>query len=84
MVAPAQSRKLYDALQAQHVPSELIVYPGVEQDFSGGGTKAIADMTDFIAKTFPAPKMMPADKTSAKSSKAAKSKPSRSSAKAHK
>jgi acetyl esterase/lipase len=81
MVAPAQSRKLYDALQAQHVPSELIVYPGVGQDFSAGGAKAIADMTDFIAKTFPAPKAMPPEKAPTKT---AKSKPARSSGKAHK
>lgn len=83
MVAPAQSRKLYDALQAQHVPSELIVYPGVEQDFSAGG-KAMADMTDFIAKTFPAPKTTPPAKAPAKPAKTVKRKPARASGKTHK
>jgi acetyl esterase/lipase len=60
LVAPAQSRKLYDALQVRHVPSELVIYPDVGQDFTKNGvpdaatnTKAIADMEDFIARTFP-------------------------------
>jgi fermentation-respiration switch protein FrsA (DUF1100 family) len=59
-VAPDQSRKLYDALQTQHVPSELVIYPDAGRDFSKDGTpdvtvhvKAIADLEDFIAKTFP-------------------------------
>jgi acetyl esterase/lipase len=62
VVAPAQSRKLYDALRSQHVPSELVIYPGVGQDFgkaaspdSGTDAKEVVDMEDFIAKTFPSP-----------------------------
>ncbi len=57
---PAQSQKLYDALKARQVPADLIIYPGVGENFSKDGTpdaatqaKAIADMEDFIAKTFP-------------------------------
>ena len=54
-MAEAQSRKLYDALQALHVPSDLIVYPGTGGDFSAIRDKAMGDLEDFIAKTFPAP-----------------------------
>lgn len=61
-VPPDQSRKLYDALQNLHVPSTLVVYPDVGENFTRNGTPdpavnatAIADMEDFIAKTFPAP-----------------------------
>jgi acetyl esterase/lipase len=61
-VPPAQSQKLYDALKARHVPADLIIYPGAGENFSKDGTpdaatqaKAIADMEDFIAKTFPQP-----------------------------
>ncbi len=56
----AQSRALYDALQALHVPSTLVVYPEVGENFARNGTadpvtqaKVVADMEDFIAKTFP-------------------------------
>ena len=59
-VPVAQSRKLYDALQALHVPSTLVVYPDVGENFARNGApdlatqaKVIADMEDFIAKTFP-------------------------------
>jgi acetyl esterase/lipase len=57
-VLPDQSQKLYDALKAQSVPAEILIYPGVGQDFARDGApdasaKAIADMEDFIAKTFP-------------------------------
>jgi len=81
LVAPAQSRKLYEALQAQHVPSDLIVYPGVGQDFGVNGAKAIADLTDFIVKTFP-----PADATpqATNTIKSVKPKPPRASRKTHK
>jgi len=61
-VPPAQSRKLYDALQNLHVPSTLVVYPDVGENFARDGApdpavnaKVLADMEDFIAKTFPAP-----------------------------
>ena len=60
LVPVAQSRALYDALQTLHVPSTLVVYPEVGKDFSRNGAadpatqaKVIADMEDFIAKTFP-------------------------------
>jgi len=59
-VPPDQSQKLNDALHEQHVPSDILIYPGVGQDFSKDGVadpatnaKALADMEDFIAKTFP-------------------------------
>lgn len=60
MVPMAQSRALYDALQALHVPSTLVVYPGVGENFTRNGAadpttqaKVIADMEDFIIKIFP-------------------------------
>lgn len=60
LVPVAQSRALYDALQALHVPSTLVVYPEVGENFAKNGaidsatqTKVISDMEDFIAKTFP-------------------------------
>lgn len=62
VVPVTQSRTLYDALQALHVPSTLVVYPEVGENFARNGTadpavqaKVIADMEDFIAKTFPLP-----------------------------
>jgi acetyl esterase/lipase len=91
-VAPDQSQKLNNALRDQHVPSEVQVYPGAGQDFTKDGapdpaanTKALADLEDFIVKTFPpAPaSAKPAAISSAKS-KAAKAARPRSSAKAHK
>jgi len=60
LIPVAQSRTLYDALQTLHVPSTLVVYPEVGKDFTRSGAadpatqaKVIADMEDFIAKTFP-------------------------------
>jgi acetyl esterase/lipase len=60
LIPVVQSRALYDALQALHVPSTLVVYPEVGKDFARSGAadpatqaKVIADMEDFIAKTFP-------------------------------
>ena len=60
LVPVPQSRALYDALQALHVPSTLVVYPEVGENFARNGTadpvtqaKVVADMEDFIAKTFP-------------------------------
>ncbi len=62
LVPPDQSRKLYDALQDLHVPSTLVIYPDVGENFARNGAantavngKLLADMEDFIAKTFPAP-----------------------------
>ena len=60
LVPVAQSQALYDALQTLHVPSTLVIYPGLGENFASNGTtdpatqaKVIADMDDFIAKTFP-------------------------------
>ena len=62
LVPVAQSRALYDALQTLHVPSTLVVYPEVGENFARNGAadpatqaKVIADMEDFIVKTFPPP-----------------------------
>ena len=60
LVPMTQSRALYDALQSLHVPSTLVVYPEVGENFSHNGApdpaiqaKVMSDMDDFIAKTFP-------------------------------
>lgn len=60
LVAPAQSQKLYDALKARQLQADLILYPGVDEGFIRNGkpdaaiqAQAIADMENFIAKTFP-------------------------------
>jgi acetyl esterase/lipase len=60
LVPMAQSRALYDGLQTLHVPSTLVVYPEVGENFTKNGAadpaiqaKVIADMEDFITKTFP-------------------------------
>lgn len=74
LVPADQSRKLYDALQALHVPSTLMVYPDAGESFTVNGAadpatqkKVIADMEDFIAKTFPpAPVAAKAEKKSVK------------------
>jgi acetyl esterase/lipase len=80
-VPPDQSQKLYDALKAQSVPAEILIYPGAGQDFAKDGapdasSKAIADMEDFIAKTFPPQPQAaaPPARSSIKSPKTAKPK----------
>jgi dipeptidyl aminopeptidase/acylaminoacyl peptidase len=80
-VPPDQSQKLNDALKAQSVPTEILIYPGAGQDFSKDGTvdattsaKAIADMEDFITRTFPPPKPETAAAKSSKPARAAKAK----------
>ncbi len=87
-VPPDQSQKLNDALRDQHVPSEILVYPGVGQDFSKDGVadpatsaKALADMEEFIVKTFPPAKPAAISTANSKTAKATKPK---SSAKARK
>lgn len=59
-VPPDQSQKLNEALGALHLPSEILIYAGLGPDFTRDGSadaaanaKAIADLEDFIAKTFP-------------------------------
>ena len=76
LVPVAQSHTLYDALQTLHVPSTLVVYPEVGKDFARSGAadpatqaKVIADMEDFIAKTFPP---MPAEEEKTPAPKARK------------
>jgi len=71
-----QSRKLYDALQNLHVPSALVVYPDVGEDFARNGVpdsainaKVLADMEDFIAKTFPTAPAPAKDQTSRQTAK---------------
>lgn len=61
-VPPEQAQKLNDALRDQHVPADILIYPGVGENFGKDGVpdaaanaKALADMEDFIAKTFPMP-----------------------------
>src|SRR6185312_4734963 len=61
-VAPAQSHNLYAALRAQRLPADIRIYADVGQDFAKDGapdpatrTQALADMQDFIEKTFPPP-----------------------------
>ena len=45
-----QSQKLYDALQAAHVPSELVVYADGDTDV---GQKSIDKLEEFLGQTFP-------------------------------
>ena len=78
-VPPEQAQKLSDALREQHVPADILIYPGVGQDFSTNGApdaaanaKALADMEDFIVRTFPPAQAKPPAKS--KPAKAAKSK----------
>lgn len=79
-VAPAQSHKLYDALKAQRVPVDIRLYADVGQDFAKDATpdtdataQAIADMQDFIVKTFPPPELKP-EKPARRSARSAKPK----------
>ena len=88
LVAPAQSHKLYDALKAQRVPADIRIYADAGQDFAKDGVpdpatsnQAMADMRDFIEKTFPPPpapqKEAPAKSTANKSAKPTKTKAAR-------
>jgi acetyl esterase/lipase len=72
LVPVTQSRALYDALQTLHVPSALVVYPEVGENFTRNGTadpatqaKLMSDMEDFITKTFPPIAIAKADKAPA-------------------
>jgi acetyl esterase/lipase len=65
-VAQAQSQKFYDALKAQRVPADIRLYADVGQDFARDGqpdstatAQALAEMQDFIFKTFPPPEPIP-------------------------
>jgi acetyl esterase/lipase len=61
-VAPAQSKRLYDALRAAGVPAKLVIYPGVAHGFSkvpGGGPddainkQAMDEMCEYLGRYFP-------------------------------
>jgi len=59
-VPPDQSQAMDAALRAQHVPSEILVYPGLGADFTrdgnadaGARAKALFDLEAFVARTFP-------------------------------
>ena len=63
-VPSSQSQKLFDALHKAGVPSELVVYPGVEHDFTRGGASDPAALqvaqdkvVAFLARIFPATPM---------------------------
>jgi acetyl esterase/lipase len=84
-VPPDQSQTLNTALQSQHVPSEILVYPGLGADFTRDGnpdadarTKALSDVEAFITRTFPVAEVQAAKP---KSKPAAKAKPSRATGK---
>jgi acetyl esterase/lipase len=61
VVSPKQSQALYDALRAKNVPAELVLYPGVGQDFAGkaspGGAaasqQAVEKLEHFLDANFP-------------------------------
>jgi acetyl esterase/lipase len=59
-VPPKQSQQLYEALKAQGVPAEIVLYPDVGHGFVRGNApdsatvaKAMARLTAFLAATFP-------------------------------
>jgi acetyl esterase/lipase len=86
-VAPAQSHKLYDALRAQRVPADIRIYADVGQDFAKDGapdpatrTQALADMQDFLEKTFPPPPETKADSPEKAAAKKFAAKPARTKA----
>jgi acetyl esterase/lipase len=66
-VAPAQSKRLYDALRAAGVPAELVIYPGVAHGFSkvpGGGPddainkQAMDKVFEYLGRYFPTDRKM--------------------------
>ncbi|HEY2835774.1 MAG TPA: alpha/beta hydrolase [Rhizomicrobium sp.] len=86
-VAPAQSHKLYDALRAQRVPADIRIYADAGQDFAKDGTpdpatrtQALADMQDFLEKTFPPPPETKADSPEKAAAKKFAAKPARTKA----
>ncbi|MFO1248871.1 MAG: alpha/beta hydrolase fold domain-containing protein [Alphaproteobacteria bacterium] len=59
-VSPKQAQKLYDALKAKGVPAQIAIYPDVGHQFwnkTGPDTatvnRAMAELTQFLATTFP-------------------------------
>ena len=66
-VAPAQSKRLYEALRAAGVPAELVIYPGVAHGFSkvpGGGPddainkQAMDKVFEYLGRYFPTDRRM--------------------------
>jgi acetyl esterase/lipase len=66
-VAPAQSKRLYEALRAAGVPAELVIYPGVAHGFSkvpGGGPddainkQAMDKVFEYLRRYFPTDRRM--------------------------
>jgi acetyl esterase/lipase len=66
-VAPAQSKRLYEALRAAGVPAELVIYPGVAHGFSkvpGGGPddainkQAMDKVLQYLGRYFPTDRRM--------------------------
>ena len=60
-VSPKQAQKLYDALKAKGVPVQIAIYPEVGHQFWGKNSpdaatvnKAMVQVTQFLAATFPA------------------------------
>ena len=64
VVSPKQSQALYDALRAKGVPAQLMLYPGVGQDFAcssaspgtpdpATNTLAMEKLESFLDATFP-------------------------------
>jgi acetyl esterase/lipase len=66
-VAPAQSKRLYEALRAAGVPAELVIYPGVSHGFAkvpGGGPddainkRAMDKVFEYLGHYFPVDRRM--------------------------
>ncbi len=60
-VSPKQAQKLYDALKAKGVPAQIAIYPDVGHQFfrkdapdAATVNKAMVQVTQFLAATFPA------------------------------
>ncbi len=60
-VSPKQAQKLYDALKQKGVPAQLVLYPDAGHQFwnkngpdAATANKALAQVTLFLATTFPA------------------------------
>jgi acetyl esterase/lipase len=60
-VSPKQAQKLYEALKAKGVPVQIAIYPDVEHQFfrkdapdAATVNKAMVQVTQFLAATFPA------------------------------
>lgn len=59
-ISPKQAQKFHDALQAAGVHAQLVIYPGIGQEFRKGGApdpatnaQALQQVAAFLAATFP-------------------------------